>query len=185
MLLCLSMTLFAVEQKLEGVGWLDVFTYNEGSKQKRVLLIGDSIVRQYAESVRNGVKDKYVVTRLSTSKSICSSQYLEQLAIAMQEPYEIILINNGLHDFGATNEEYYECFKKSLNYLMRKNPTSTIVLVSTTGVNGIKSRNDIVIERNISLKKLSRLYGISFVDLYSVVNGKLLWRDACHFNRGG
>jgi len=182
----LSLSLFAIEQKQEGVGWLDIFSYDESSTKERVLLIGDSIVRQYINSVRNGIKDKYTVTRLSTSKSICSSQYINQLSIAMTQRYKIILINNGLHDFSATNEEYEECYKKSLDYIVKENLTSTIVLVNTTGVNGIKTRNDIVIQRNRSLLKLANLYKFNYLNLYSIVEGqKELWSDNYHYKEGG
>ena len=140
--------LFAVEQKQEGVGWLDIFSYDESSKKPRVLIIGDSIVRQYADTVRNGLKNKYLITRLSSSKSICSPQYIKQIDIAMTQPYEIILINNGLHDFSSTSNQYEKSYLKVINYLFESNPKSQIMLVSTTGVLGNIKRNDIVQQRN-------------------------------------
>ena len=185
-LLSLSISLFAVEQKQEGVGWLDVFSYNENSKKPRVLLIGDSIVRQYIDPVRSGLKNKYIITRLSTSKSICSSQYIKQLDIAMTQPYDIILINNGLHDFLSSNNKYEKCYLKVIHYLFKTNPKSKIMLISTTGVRGNKKRNDIVIQRNKSLKKISKTYHLSYIDLYSIIDGKdELFKDTYHYKIEG
>jgi len=170
LIILVSISLFGIEQKQEGVGWLDVFSYNDGSKKPRVLIIGDSIVRQYANSVRNKIKSKYTLTRLSTSKSICSKNYIQHLSIAMTQEYKLILINNGLHDFGSSNLRYEECYEKSLNYIKSVNKNSKIMLLTTTGVNSIDGREKVVIERNISLRKIAFKYKVSIVDLYATVN---------------
>lgn len=186
LILLVSVSLFAIEQKQEGVGWLDIFSYDDSSKNKRVLIIGDSIVRQYANNVKKELKGKYTITRLSTSKSICSKHFINQLAVAMTQPYSIILINNGLHDFFATNDEYKQCYKKSIDYLLHTNPNAKVMLVTTTGVKGINEREKIVQKRNISLREISQIYKLPIVDLYTEVHGKNeLWKDAYHFKMGG
>lgn len=185
LLLILSISLFAIEQKQEGVGWLDIFAYDENSKKPRVLLIGDSIISQYAHKIREVLSNKSI-TRFSTSKSICAKYYINQLSIAMTQPYEIILINNGLHDFYSTNTQYEKCYKKTLDYSRKTNPNSTIMLVSTTPVKGIKERNDIVVQRNQSLKKLSKTFNLPYIDLYSLLKDKYeLYRDAYHHTEEG
>jgi len=186
LIILVSISLFGIEQKQEGVGWLDVFSYNDGSKKPRILIIGDSIVRQYAHLVKEKIKDKYSLTRLSTSKSICSKEFINQLSVAFTQNYDKILINNGLHDFTSSNKQYEKCYIDSLNYIIETNPNSEIMLLTTTGVNGIANREKIVIQRNISLNTLSEKYKLNIIDLYSVVHGKKeLWRDAYHFELGG
>lgn len=183
-LICIS--IFGIEQKQEGVGWLDIFSWDDGSHKPRILIIGDSIVRQYAFRVKNGLQDKRTVTRLSTSKSICSPYYLDQLSIAMTQPYAIILINNGLHDFSSSNETYEKCFSETIKFLKRTNPKSKIILLTTTGVHDIEKRELIVISRNKSLYKVAKEHNLSGIDLYSVVHGKdELWKDHYHFKPGG
>ncbi len=181
-----TISLFAIEQKQEGVGWLDIFSYDDSSKKPRILIIGDSIVRQYTASVRNKLKTRYTFTRLSTSKSICSSEYLGRLSIAMTQPYRIILINNGLHDFTSSDNAYENSYKKTINFLIKSNPKSQIMLLTTTNVLGNKKRNNIVVKRNKILKKLSKIYNLPYIDLYSVVHlQKKLHKDAYHFTGGG
>lgn len=175
----------AIEQKQEGVGWLDIFAYDENSKLDRILLIGDSIVNQYAERVRNQLKGHYILTRFSTSKSICSNQFLKQLDLTMDQKYAMIFINNGLHAFSSTDKEYKKCFKQTLDYLIEKNPKSEIFLVATTPVKNYLTRDSIVRSRNRILKELSKKYGIGFVDLYSTVSGKSVHMDKYHFRKRG
>ncbi len=182
----LIIQLFATEQRYEGVGWLDIFSYEDDSKHPHLLLIGDSIVKQYADGVAEELKGKMSVTRFSTSKSICSSQYLPQLSIALTQNYQLILINNGLHDFESSNDTYKQCFKKTLDYLRKKMPHSTILLVATTGVKGDLERNKIVRQRNSKLKELSEHYNMPYIDLYSLTKNKsFLWQDAYHFTKRG
>jgi len=181
LLVMLSLTVFGIEQKQEGVGWLDIFSYDDASHKPRVLIIGDSIVRQYAGKVKSDINTKYTLTRLSTSKSICSPHYMKQLSVAMTQKYKLILVNNGLHDFHSSNKQYNKCFQDTIVFLEKVNPKSKIMLITTTGVKGNKERESIVIQRNQELQKLSQIF-----DLYAEVQGnQYLWKDAYHFKSGG
>lgn len=186
LLFSLSIALLAFEQKQEGVGWLDIFSYNENSNKPRILIIGDSIVRQYAGKLKDGIKNVATLTRFSTSKSICSPYYIDQLSIAMTQQYKIILINNGLHDFHSTNTEYEKCYSKAIEFLKTKNPEAKIILMTTTGVHKIPKREKIVIERNKTLYNLAKKYQLPVIDLYSIVHNKnYLWKDHYHFKKEG
>src|SRR5690349_6051113 len=83
----------------EDIEWLDVWLPHVNDLDKpHVLLIGDSITRDYYPVVEAILTDQAYVGRLSTSKSLGDPALLAQIAQVLKEGrYRVIHFNNGLH----------------------------------------------------------------------------------------
>ena len=85
--------------KRESIEWLDLWmpkTNEEGLP--RVLLIGNSITRQYYPEVEKQLEEKAFVARLSTSKSLGDPGLLQEIALALgYHQFDVVHFNNGMH----------------------------------------------------------------------------------------
>lgn len=158
----------------------------------RVLLIGDSITRQYQDRVRELLRDKCYVDYFSSSYATDSPLYQTLIkAFIRDSKYSVIHFNNGLHGFHIGKSAY----KSRLKKLLKAFPNDCkVILASTTFVfekgNMIpdKAWGKRVSERNAAIDELSEEFGFSIDDLYSVSrtidsNGRS--NDGTHFKDEG
>src|ERR1700744_2027415 len=82
----------------ENIEWLDVWIPDTNATGlPRILLIGDSITREYDPVVEKSLKGKAYVARLATSKSLGDPLLLDQVALVLREQhFDIIHFNNGM-----------------------------------------------------------------------------------------
>ena len=92
----------------EDIEWIDVWgPHNNDNELPRVLLIGDSITRQYNAGVEQNLDGKAYVERLSTSKSLGDPALFGEIRTMLEQyDFDIIHFNNGLHGAGYTKEQY-------------------------------------------------------------------------------
>ena len=158
----------------------------------RVLLIGDSITRQYQDRVRELLRGKCYVDYFSSSYAADSPLYRTLIkAFIRDAKYSVIHFNNGLHGFHVGKRTY----KSRLKKLLKAFPNDCkVILASTTFVfeegNVIpdKAWGKRVSERNAAIDELSEEFGFSIDDLYSVsktidASGRSI--DGTHFNEEG
>ena len=158
----------------------------------RVLLIGDSITRQYQDRVRELLRGKCYVDYFSSSYAADSPLYRTLIkAFIGDSKYSVIHFNNGLHGFHVGKRTY----KTRLKKLLKAFPNDCkVILASTTFVfeegNVIpdKAWGKRVSERNAAIDELSEEFGFPIDDLYSVsktIDASGRSTDGTHFNEEG
>ena len=92
----------------ETIEWLDVWVPgNNVTDRPRVLLVGDSITRDYYKAVEDRLQGKAVVCRLATSKSLGDPALLDEVRLVLgQATFDVVHFNNGMHGWGYTEDEY-------------------------------------------------------------------------------
>ncbi len=163
--------------KREDIEWLDVWlpeTNNSGLP--RVLLIGNSITRQYFKEVEQQLKGKAFVGRLSTSKSIGDPGLLKEIELVMgYHHFDVVHFNNGMHGWDYSEEEYARAFPGLLLVIRKCAPDAKLIWASTTPIRtgqdmkGFAERNSRVIERNRLAAEMLKNEDVLINDLYSVI----------------
>ncbi len=183
--------------QLEKTEWSDIWVYeaNEGALP-RVLLVGDSIVRGYFDAVRSDLTGKAYCARFATSMFMNNPDYLEELKIILKRyRFNVIHINNGLHGWGYTEEQYRQSLPKLMETLKKYGRGAEVIWATTTPRRDLEkpaqltANNDKVLERNrIAVEYMSQ-HGIAVDDLYRLVADHPeyynLPQDATHFNPQG
>lgn len=179
-----------MKERFEWVqSWCDEAPSND---LPRVLLIGDSITRQYQDRVRGLLRGKCYVDYFSSSYAVDSPIYQTLIkAFVGDSKYAIIHFNNGLNGFHIGKSTY----KSRLKKLLKTFPNDCkVILANTTFVfeegNVIPDKmwGKRVSERNVAIAELSEEFGFPMDDLYSVSrtidsNGRS--NDGTHFKEEG
>ncbi len=163
----------------ESTEWLDVYITNTNATGlPRILLIGDSITREYHPVVEKALKGKAFVGRLATSKSLGDPALLEEVALVLHEQhFDIIHFNNGMHGHDYTEEQYAAAAPALIETIRRNAPDAKLICATTTPVRDADDLNKIgdytqrVIARNKIMSDLCQKDGIPIDDLFPVVDG--------------
>ena len=138
----------------------------------RVLLVGDSISRDYQAKVRELLRGVCYVDYFSTSYAIDAKIYHTLVsAFATDSKYDLIHFNNGLHGIHLSKRGYKSHLKKLLAKLEKQ---SKLLLATTTVVyrqgNGRLHTAWMkrVKERNAAMQELAMQKGYGVNDLYAV-----------------
>jgi lysophospholipase L1-like esterase len=168
-----------------------------------VLLIGDSILNGYANTVIRRLSGKAYVDYWVTPA--CQSEnFNKMLAVVLTNgPYEVIHINLGLHGFQSDRTvkgmaekqprippEQFEPLTKAFVEVMRKeNPKGKIIWASTTQIS-LRDKpteldpqsNPIIVEHNRLAAKVMAEMKVPINDLYGLMSSKLdLKQDGFHW----
>ncbi len=181
---------------LERIEWSDIWVVNANKDDlPRVLLVGDSIARGYFGVVEEALDGKANCARYATSKFMGDRFYLAELEILLNTyKFDVIHINNGLHGFGYTEEQYKESFPELLETLRKHANGATLIWATTTPVRKSEAlsqfdgqRTERVKERNrIAIAFMSK-HGILVNNLYGLVeqHPEFYGNDGTHFNNEG
>ena len=84
----------------ESIEWCDIWiSHANETNLPRVLLIGDSIVRDYYPEVEKQLTGKAFVARLSTSRFVADPVLLKEIELVLEgTKFDVIHFNNGMHD---------------------------------------------------------------------------------------
>ena len=109
----------------EFIEWCDIWiSHANETNLPRVLLIGDSITRDYYPKVEKHLEGKAYVARLATSRFASDPVLLQEIALVLDNTqFDIIHFNNGMHGWQHSEAEYRAAFPKSywrLSALMRQ-----------------------------------------------------------------
>jgi hypothetical protein len=102
-----------------------------------VLLVGDSITRNYFPAVTKELAAKANVYLFATSTSVGDSRLAGQLKefFAMENThFQVIHFNNGMHGWGFTESEYKEAFPALIGSLHKEDPKAKLIWANTTPV---------------------------------------------------
>lgn len=179
--------------KREQIEWCDIWVTNADRENlPRVLLIGDSITRGYFAGVETRLAGKANCARVTTSKSIGDPGLLPEVELLLdQYRFAVIHVNNGLHGWSYSEEEYAEAFGPFMRAIMSKSRGAKVIWTQTTPVvvNGSTSneRSERVAKRNAIAAAFATEHQLAVDDLYGLVVGHVDWYspDGVHFNKQG
>jgi len=180
----------------ERIEWSDIWVVNANKDNlPRVLLVGDSITRQYFGTVEKALEGEANLARCTTSKFLGAPDYLPELEILLRSyRFDVIHINNGLHGFGYTEGQYKDGFPPLLGSLKKYAPDATLIWATTTPVREKgnlswfnEQRTARVRERNRIAVRFMKANHIPVDDLYNVVvqHPEFYKTGGTHFNPKG
>lgn len=163
--------------------------FDTDSQLKRALLIGDSITLGYSTVVKKLLEKKVSISYLCTSKSIADISYLREIAYVLQDyPVDVIHLNNGLHGFHLTVEEYVSALAHVWEYIQQMRPEAKLIWASSTQhVQPDRPELEEQIKRrNAGAERFMRENGVEINDLFSVTSGRQdLLSDGVHYVQEG
>ena len=161
------------------------------SKLPKVLVIGDSIVGNYFDTVSKELKGVADCTRLNGSRVVGDPVLLQEFLLVDDERYAVIHVNNGLHGYDTTEEEYGRYLADYIDFIRAHQPQAKIVWGRSTQMMPAfceyEKRKERLVERNRIADAIMAERGIPMTDLYSVTLGKpeLYSPDGIHYNEKG
>lgn len=182
-----------VHEKYE---WSDMWVVNADAESgPRVLLVGDSIVKGYYGGVEKNLGEGVNCARYATSKFLSHPDYLGELGLMIRRyKFDVIHINNGLHGWGYTEDQYRAGLEALVAFLQKESPSSKIVWCLTTPVRDSKdlTKPDAdklarVEARNAIAAEIMAKNNITVDDLFSVVkdHDDFFSPDGVHFSEAG
>jgi len=178
----------------ESIEWCDIWiSHANETNLPRVLLIGDSITRDYYPEVQKHLDGKAYVARLATSRFASDSVLLQEIALVLDNTkFDIIHFNNGMHGWQHSEAEYRAAFPKILEVIRKHAPKAKLVWATTTTLKESKPNNaneasdERIAARNAIGLKCIHGKDIVVDDLNALVRGHPEYHsDNVHFNGEG
>jgi lysophospholipase L1-like esterase len=181
----------------ESIEWCDIWiSHANETNLPRVLLIGDSIARDYYPEVEKQLDGKAFVARLATSRFVADPVLLKEIELVLGEAqFNIILFNNGMHGWHHTETEYQNGLPKFIKSIRVYAPKAKLIWATTTPLRDGKGvtydtkaeySDERITARNAIASKIVAARKIPTVDLNAAVRGHAeLHSDNVHFNGQG
>lgn len=161
---------------------------NDSNNTDRILLIGDSISVGYRGIINELYKKNIFADGLGTSKSVDNPLFKTLITYfaGQFKNYKLVQINNGLHGWHLSPEEYEKYYTELVQHVIKEFPDSKIVIAITTYVSKNRENSD---EDNIRIGKLNEAalriaekYNLVVNDLSEIANGnsELYIHDGIH-----
>ena len=180
----------------EPIEWVNYWVENNQAAQ-RMLVIGDSVARQFRKMLKKQLKDKYAIDLIATSCYPGLNQCLKIIEdfFVCDLEYEYIIVNLGAHhgyNYSTyNNKEEEKRFTQSIVKIFQflENRCSQLLVLSGTPESAHYNKNNLEIQKrngilqNICDKKSQYLY----IDLYEQMEKENFeYIDAwCHFREDG
>ena len=162
-------------------------------KLPNVLLLGDSISRNYFPAVRTDLEGKANVYLMASSTSVGDPRLERQLAefAAMEKVrFHVVHFNNGMHGWDYTEEQYeaaFPAFIRAVRALTQRG--GAMIWASTTPVRPDAkggATTPRVEQRNQIARKFVQAAGIPIDDQFALMEKHSdLHEDPVHFNSAG
>lgn len=178
----------------ESIEWCDIWiSHANETNLPRVLLIGDSIARDYYPNVEKHLAGKAYVARLATSRFIGDPVLLQELALVLgNTKFQVIHFNNGMHGWQHSEAEYQQAFPKFLATIRQYAPKAKLIWATTTSLRNSSAGNsaDVSDERIDARNAIAQGFitkaGIETDDLNTLMLSHPEYhRDNVHFNDHG
>ena len=181
----------------ESIEWCDIWiSHANETKLPRVLLVGDSIVRDYYPEVENRLAGKAFVARLATSRFVADPVLHKEIELVLEgTKFDVIVFNNGMHGWEHSEAKYGEAFPKLIQTIRAHAPKARLIWATTTplrdgkGVTGdtkAEYSDERIAARNALAAEVVAARNIETVDLNAVVRARPeLHSDNVHFNGQG
>lgn len=158
-----------------------------------VLLLGDSISRNYFPEVREklaGIANVYLMASSTSVGDPRLEHQIEEFAETEKVSFRVVHFNNGMHGWAYTEDQYkaaFPAFLQAVRSLMEKN--GTIIWANTTPVRAdAKSgaTNPRIDERNAIALAFVKAASIPIDDQHALMlQYQDLYEDSVHFNPAG
>ena len=181
----------------EAIEWCDIWiSHANETNQPRVLLIGDSIVRDYYPEVEKRLAGKAFVARLATSRFVADPVLLREIELVLKcTKFDVVVFNNGMHGWQHSETDYRRGFPKLIKTIRAHAPKARLIWATTTplrdgkGVTGdtkAEYSDERIAARNALAAKVVTARKIPIVDLNAAVLGHPEFHsDNVHFNGKG
>ena len=175
----------------ESIEWCDIWiSHANETNLPRVLILGDSIARDYYSVVEKRLEGKAYVARLTTSRFISDPVLLQEIALVLDNTkFDVIHFNNGMHGWQHSEEEYKSAFPKLLKTIRSHAPQAKLVWASTTPIrmsnpgSATEPSNERIAERNTIALGCMKGRNIVINDLNGLMRGhQEYFTDNVHFN---
>lgn len=181
----------------EAIEWCDIWiSHANETNLPRVLLIGDSIARDYYPEVEKRLAGKAFVARLATSRFVADPVLLKEVELVLSETkFDVVLFNNGMHGWQHTETEYHNALPNFINTIRAHAAKARLIWATTTplrdgkGITGdtkAEYSDERIASRNSLAAEIVAAQNIPTVDLNAAVRGHPeLHSDNVHFNPQG
>jgi hypothetical protein len=158
-----------------------------------VLLLGDSISRDYFPQVSKDLDGVANIYLMSFSTSVGDPRLMHQIAefAAMEKVrFRVVHFNNGMHGWDYSEAQYQAAFPQFLRdvrSVLDKGGASIWANTTPVRVDATEgATNARIDERNSIAEKIVKAAGIPIDDQHSLMAGhRDLYQDDVHFNPGG
>src|SRR5262245_35596791 len=118
----------------ESIEWCDIWiSHANETNLPRVLLIGDSITREYYPEVEKRLVGKAFVARLATSRFAADPVLLKEIELVLdQAKFDVIHFNNGMHGWQHSEAEYEKALPKFVKTIRAHAPKAGLIWATTT-----------------------------------------------------
>lgn len=161
-------------------------------KLPNVLLVGDSITRNYFPEVQRQLADAANVYLFASSTSVGDPRLphqLDEFASMENVPFAVVHFNNGMHGWAYSEAEYKNAFPALLHELQTIAPNASLIWATTTPVRAEKSpgpTNARIDARNSVAQSFVAKSGIPIDDQHELMaQHKDQYEDDVHFNPTG
>jgi hypothetical protein len=181
----------------EAIEWCDIWiSHANEANLPRVLLIGDSIVRDYYPEVEKRLAGKAFVGRLATSRFVADPVLLKEIETVLDgATFDVIVFNNGMHGWQHSEAEYRKAFPKLIKAIRARAPKAKLIWATTTPLRNGKDvtydtkaeySDERIAARNAVAAEIVAAQKIPTVDLNAAVRGHPEFHsDNVHFNGQG
>jgi len=187
--------LFAEEPVRERIEWIDIWvTDADKDDLPRVLLVGDSITRGYFGDVEKHFSGKAYCPRLTTSKCVSDSSFIDDLHVLLKQyKFAVIHFNNGLHGWRYTETQYKDGLHRTVAAITDHASDAKLIWATSTPVREkddlqqLSERTERVKVRNAIAGEIMKEAGIQTNDLFGLAEQNPEWHstDGVHFNAKG
>ena len=157
-----------------------------------VLLIGDSITRNYYPDVATALTGRANVFLFSTSASAGDARLPAQIAEygrMIDRRFAVVHFNNGMHGWAYTDRDYAVALPSVVAAIRAACPGARLVWASTTPVRrdaAAGATNARIDARNAAAARTMTAAAIGTDDQHALMTGKtLLYADDVHFGAAG
>jgi len=181
----------------EFIEWCDIWiSHANETNLPRVLLIGDSIARDYYPEVEKRLAGKAFVARLATSRFVADPVLLKEIESVLEGvKFDVVQFNNGMHGWQHSEAEYRKAFPKLIKTIRAHAPKASLIWATTTplrdgkGVTGdtkAEYSDQRVAARNAIAAEIVTAQKIPANDLNAPMRGHPEYHsDNVHFNTQG
>ena len=181
----------------ESIEWCDIWiSHADETNLPRVLLIGDSISRDYYPGVEKRLAGRAYVARLSTSAFVSDPALLQEIKMVLCEyQFDVIHFNNGMHGWQHSEMEYQKAFPRFLKTIQEYAPHAKLIWATTTPLkvspklppdNQTQATDERIAARNAIALALVQVHGIPVDDLNALARGHPEYHsDNVHFDSQG
>jgi hypothetical protein len=181
----------------ESIEWCDIWiSHANETNLPRVLLIGDSIVRDYYSEVEKHFAGKAFVARLATSRFVADPVLLREIELVLdQATFEVIHFNNGMHGWQHSEAEYREALPIFIKTIRAYAPKARLIWAATTPLRDGKDitydtkaeySDERIASRNAIAAEIMTAQNIPTDDLNTAMRGRPEFHsDNVHFNGQG